>query len=356
MALVEIHRDTAFGLRPYYFHEDGDIHAPTVREVHASLPGQTLRPDVNGLRQYLERKAAGRSTCFAEIAQVPQDHCLQRNGRGFSLSPVVVARRPEVDPDARNKALASALELALDKAMSVSRRPALALSGGLDSALLLALCRRRHPDLAVVTLATSFPGYCELETTLATARALGFPDVQVIKANADDFLSALPGAIAAAERPLYNLHPVSKWLLARELRRGGFDLLITGDGADQVFAGSDPRDYLPIVGASVRAAALALACPFLDPDVRAFQLEGASDPGKLVLRALAAELLPPTIAERPKQPRLAPEFGLSCYRSAGIDEFLSELLQQAAPSSQPGPSNTLWATASLLYQQYGVIS
>jgi hypothetical protein len=219
--------------------------------------------------------------------------------------------------------------------------------------LLLAICRRCQPDLTIVTLATDLPGYCEREITLATANALDANEVDIIEASADDFVSALPTAIAACETPLYNLHPVSKWLLARALQQRGFDTIITGDGADQVFAGSDPRNYLPIVGAMTRAAGITLASPFLDPIVIDSAICYGIDPQKTALRVAAAELIPREIAKRPKQPRLAPDFDLAHFRSVEADASLSRMLGASPPPGSAGPENTLWATATLLYQALG---
>ena len=49
-----------------------------------------------------------------------------------------------------------------------------------------------------------------------------------------------------------------------------FEVLVTGDGADEVFRGAAGADYLPVVGAIVRAAGLVESAPFLDPGVAPF--------------------------------------------------------------------------------------
>jgi len=349
MDRLEIHRDTKLGLQPYYFHEGGSTHAPTIAGLFASTPSLSARPDREGLRQYFARQPDGRRTCFEKVSKVPLHHLLTKQGNTLALAEEET-KWPALIPPSR---WIESLTFAIKSILGQSRRPALALSGGLDSAFLLALCRRIEADITVVTLGASLPGYCEKETTLAAAKSLGCDDVLILEAKADDFIQALPAAIAAGETPLYNLHPVSKWLLARELRRRGFDTVITGDGADQVFAGADSRNYLPIVGAMTRAAGIALACPFLDCGMAPRAGVVGSDPDKSALRALALDLLPPEIAHRPKQPRLAPDFDLSIYRTDDHDARLSQLLGQPAPPPIAGPSNTLWATATLLYQQIG---
>jgi hypothetical protein len=107
---------------------------------------------------------------------------------------------------------------------------------------------------------------------------------------------------------------VSRYLLAQAVRADGFDVLITGDGADEVFGGTTGGDYLPIVGALTRAAGLAAWAPFLDPAVVATV---ARDPGKRALRALAQELgVPAEVASRAKRPRFAPAMDLARHWDA----------------------------------------
>jgi asparagine synthase (glutamine-hydrolysing) len=341
-----IARGAALGLQPHYFCEDAVAHAPSIAQLFASAPNLVRTIDAIGLRQFLDRRPDGRRTCFAGVGKVPQDQELWRAG-GIAELRASAAMKPPVEP------LLELLDDALDRILARRGRVALALSGGLDSALLLAMLRRRGKDLAIFTLATSLPSYCEREVTLAAARQLGAREVCVFEASAADFIAALPAAIAACETPLFNLHPVSKWLLLGEVRRRGFDTVVTGDGADQVFAGSDPRNYLPIVGAMARAAGVALASPFLDERVIASARTHGVDANKSALRSAAANLLPREIAHRPKTPRLMPDLDLSRFRNPAADAELARLLGIAPPPCVPGPELTLWATGTLLFQQLG---
>jgi hypothetical protein len=192
-------------------------------------------------------------------------------------------------------------------------RVALALSGGVDSAVLAALLAERA---VLYTLAPRFPDYGEETEASAMARRLG-AELRRVPVDEADFVDALPAVIRACERPLYNLHPVSRHLLANAARADGFAVLVTGDGADEVFRGTSGADYLPVVGALTRAAGLVPSAPFLDPEVAPFV---APDPDKRALRALAEELgVPPAIAQRPKRARFAPPMDLTLYLSPMLD-------------------------------------
>ncbi len=148
---------------------------------------------------------------------------------------------------------------ALDSVVGRGQRVALALSGGLDSALLLALLATsfRGSMPAVYVLAPRLPGgadYDESAAAVGLARSLELK-ATVIEAAEQDFLLGLPACAALAETPLYNAHPVAKHLLFEQLAADEIDVVITGDGADQVFAGAPSEIYLPIVGASPRRRA-----------------------------------------------------------------------------------------------------
>jgi len=222
---------------------------------------------------------------------------------------------------------------------------ALALSGGVDSAVLAALLRGR---VVAYTLAPELPGYSEVSEAQCIADALGI-EVRRIPATEEDFVAALPAAISACECPLYNLHPVSRHLLARAVQADGFEMLITGDGADEVFRGTSGADYLPIVGALTRAAGLVAVAPFLDPVVAS---SVAADPGKRALRALADELgVPGAIAWSPKSPRFAPAMDLSRHRDPVRLAALGRCLGRA-PAQATDRERVAWTTLALFAADY----
>src|SRR5262249_38327728 len=151
----------------------------------------------------------------------------------------------------------------------------------------------------VYVLDPQLPGYSEVERARPTADALGV-SVIVVPATERDFVSALPECVCHAETPFYNLHPVSKYLLARRLRADGIRVVVTGDGADQVFAGISGLDYLPLVGALFEAQDVEVRSPFLADDVIAFARQFPPDPNKSVLRTLADGLVPAEVIRAPK--------------------------------------------------------
>ncbi len=227
-------------------------------------------------------------------------------------------------------------------------RIALALSGGVDSAVLAALLRDR---VVAYTLAPEMPEYSEVDEAARIATSLGL-EWRRVHVSEHDFITALPEVITACETPLYNLHPVSRHLLARAVRADGFDVLLTGDGADEVFRGTTSDDYLPIVGALTRAAGLTPLAPFLAPAVIASVTGIPRDPGKQPLRALACALgVPEAIAMQPKHPRYAPAMDLTPHLDLPTISALARSLGRA-PDLTSDRARVGWTTLALFARAY----
>lgn len=169
-----------------------------------------------------------------------------------------------------------------------------AVSGGLDSWVLALLLHRLGRSVAGYTLVSNVPGYCEWEQTLAISRNF---DIPVHPIEPAPFDAALPRFLQVTRTPIYNLHPVSKLLLAEGLAARGITRIVTGDAADQVFRCESACDLLPLTQACFRHCGVELITPFLREEVRA--LCTVPDPEKHPLRDLAALLGIPPIPKRP---------------------------------------------------------
>lgn len=191
------------------------------------------------------------------------------------------------------------------------RRIPVALSGGLDSWVLAILLRRAGFAVHGLTLVSGVPGYCEYEQVDALARRFNLP---VEPISAADFEGALPRFLAITGTPIYNLHPISKLLLAEAAAMREMSFLVTGDAADQIFRCETDCDLLPLTQSCFRHSGVDLITPFLAPEVRA--LCAVPDPHKLPLRQLAAALDIPDI---PKRPTLYPGESILARTTAMIE-------------------------------------
>lgn len=339
------------GVHPLYFLEGGRgggrgdraaVAGSIAALVREGSPGP-LRPDREGLRRWLAGDPDDRRTCFHGIGLVPAGHRLVLGEAGPRLHP------PPPLPEPRGS-LRAALVAAVAAIVEGPRRTAIALSGGLDSALVLAIARRElGRALPVVTLAIDIPGYGEREATRRMARAQGV-ELHEIPATAADFVDALPEAVRAVEVPMFNAHPVSKLLLARALRRAGFDAVLTGDAADQAFAGAPRHNYLPLVGRLFRSQGIEPCSPFFDPGVLAHAALGPADPDKRALREAAARWLPHADAHAPKARRLAPDLGVERLVGTAAMQRLAARLGLPPPRLDDERARCAHATLCLLWQ------
>lgn len=334
-----------FGLLRCYYDVGGRCRAPTVRAIFDALPNLPRTLDRIAVAAHLEGRTTPDRSFFAAVRSVPPGHVLVPGSTGFTTRPY------EIEPCAGDlrELLCRSIAAALEQA---PRPMAVALSGGLDSALVLALVRQLDPEVPALMLAPRLEGYSELDAATLTAQSL-HADLRVIEADADDFRNALPEAIAALEVPLYNLHPVSKFLLARAARSEGIATLVTGDGADHVFTRDDSADYLPLVGAAFAACDIDLRTPFLDHAVIAHLLSQPVDSHKLALREIGKTLpIPQALVREPKVGKLAPPIDLSPIVSPAKLERLAALLGRARPSFDDDRDRVRWSTLALLVDAF----
>lgn len=167
-------RDPLGLVRLYRRCADGVV-APRIRDLVAPSRSDRVLDPIGVAMAWGECPEA-RHTCFSGIESLPRGlppaACPQANLRDVLLS-------------------ASA------RLMRMGQPIAVALSGGLDSALVLALLRAAGASqLLLYTVASGFPGYDELERARATAAHFGLP-MRVVEVGEHDFLSALPGCIVA---------------------------------------------------------------------------------------------------------------------------------------------------------------
>ena len=109
---------------------------------------------------------------------------------------------------------------------------AVALSGGVDSTLLLSLTKELFPDIHTTAITITFPN-SEDESTSAANIAQHF-DVDHKIIHVDNFLKELPTAISILKEPYYD---VMNWYYLVKNIPSISDILLTGDGADEIFAG-----------------------------------------------------------------------------------------------------------------------
>src|SRR3954469_17738271 len=113
------------------------------------------------------------------------------------------------------------------------------LSGGLDSSLVAALGHAaKGPGFQTFSLRFADAEYDETEFQRLMARRLGTDHHEVLVSRRD-IADAFPQVVWHAERPMLRTAPAPLFLLSDLVRRSGIKVVLTGEGADEVFAGYD---------------------------------------------------------------------------------------------------------------------
>lgn len=200
------------------------------------------------------------------------------------------------------------------------------LSGGLDSSIIAALAARQRDDIAFYTLGG--PNSPDLRATRVLAQALRFQNLRVVPLPTSDQLADIIRKVVHATEsynPSIVSNGLSTYLLAQAARRDGLKVVLTGEGADELFGGyhafgeGDPwrktrsqliHDMyfteLRRLDTCSMAHSIEARCPFLDRAVRGFSDElqfhdlYRDGQNKVILRQAFEELLPQAVLHRPK--------------------------------------------------------
>ncbi|MBU1537284.1 hypothetical protein KKF84_18345 [Myxococcota bacterium] len=137
----------------------------------------------------------------------------------------------------------------------------LGLSAGADSWFLLFLLK--NLDIPFTPLSLNFEKrvYCEWDKIQHYSKHSN-TSIKSTYVSKNQMVMAFYAFTNALKIPIYNLHPVSKWILAERAQIMGADLVITGDGADQWFEAVEQCDLFPITQAAFNFHNVPLVTPF----------------------------------------------------------------------------------------------
>lgn len=112
------------------------------------------------------------------------------------------------------------------------------LSGGLDSTTVSGYLAGHRPGAKSFTIAFPEEKYNELPWAEAGAKHFGLDHVTHVLTPAET-VAAIPGIVEAHDEPYGNSSSVPAYVCARVARENGVELLLAGDGGDEIFAGNE---------------------------------------------------------------------------------------------------------------------
>jgi asparagine synthase (glutamine-hydrolysing) len=238
------------GVRPIYTCEHaGRVYfASEVKAIFAADPTISRAIDPAGIDEvFTFWSTVPPQTVFAGVSELEPGHVVVYANGGRTERAFVDARCPPARESGFRGTIdeaAEAVRLALERAtrlrMLRSDVPVgCYLSGGLDSSLVAALAQREvQGRLRTFSLRFEDEEFDETPYQRLMVERLESEHHEVEVSRAD-IAAAFPDVVYHAERPVLRTAPAPLFLLARLVRESGIKVVVTGEGADEVFAGYD---------------------------------------------------------------------------------------------------------------------
>ena len=241
-----------FGICPLHWARRGD-HLYFGSEIKAILASGAIEAeaDPRGIDHIFTFFAmATRRTAFKGISAVHPGSYLRIEFRPDGTAAQVVERTywdldfpdrgEEYDPRDANE-LVDRFDETFRRAVEIRLRadvPVVGyLSGGVDSTSVMATASRiRGESIPAFTIRIDSPRLDETDRALAAAETIGARPT-VIRCDSSAITDAYPKLIVAAEAPVMDTSCAALYCLAQEVRRQGFKVALTGEGADEALAG-----------------------------------------------------------------------------------------------------------------------
>jgi asparagine synthase (glutamine-hydrolysing) len=123
------------------------------------------------------------------------------------------------------------------------------LSGGVDSAALVALASRTKPALTTLTVVFDEQEYSEGAEARHIAQQFG-TDHREVRVTSQDFMRELPNVLRVMDQPTND--GVNTYFVSRAARQAGLTVVLSGLGGDEVFGGYKHHRWLARYGDSIR--------------------------------------------------------------------------------------------------------
>jgi asparagine synthase (glutamine-hydrolysing) len=239
-----------FGVRPLYVVEHGGrlSFASEVKALFAGDPALPRRIDAVGLDQlFTFWSPVAPQTVFEGIEEVEPGTVRIYSASSISHHRSYEPAFPEDEPSQFHGTFDDAVEevrAALSEATSLRMLRADVpvgsyLSGGLDSSLIAALgLRAKGSNFSTFSLRFEDAEYDETVHQRVMAERLG-SDHREVLVSRGDIARVFPEVIRHTERPILRTAAAPLYLLSKLVHDAGIKVVLTGEGADEMFAGYD---------------------------------------------------------------------------------------------------------------------
>ncbi len=229
------------GIKPlYYYHLDGRfLFASEIKsllvsdEVHTTLHRQALAQTLRFRYPPFE------DTLFTHIKKVPAGSYLVYSNNDAKITRYwdIIESAPSSDFNIAADHLLESLTASVRYHLISDVPVGCFLSGGIDSSFVTALAAQQVHDKLKAFSADfdhfSESSYATLLTKYTTI------DHQIIHVTEKDVLKHIPTLTALYEEPMTEVASLPTYIMSKEVRKQGIKVVLSGDGADEIFGGYD---------------------------------------------------------------------------------------------------------------------
>lgn len=236
------------GVRPLFYTMQGStLYFASEIKALLQVPGVSAEIDPIALDQIFTLWAPiAPRTAFRNILELEPAHLMiadERSATSRAYWQLAFPDRSEVPAYTNEGSAAEELRALLEDATRVRMRADVPvgayLSGGLDSSIVSALAAGMTPRrLRTFSVTFDSTEHDESAFQLEMAAALG-TEHSAVACEAGDIARVFPEVIRFTERPIIRTAPAPLFQLSGLVREAGLKVVLTGEGADEVFAGYD---------------------------------------------------------------------------------------------------------------------
>ncbi len=186
---------------------------------------------------------AAPNTAFQDIYELPAGHFMKVSFEGVEIRPYWNLTFPEEGnennlsfPDAMEE-LHSLFEDSVKIRLRADVPVGAYLSGGIDSSITTAFIKNIFPEV----LRTFSIGFDEKEYDESSYQQLAIHYLNTnhsgVSCSAEDIAANFEKVVYHTEIPILRTSPVPMYLLSKSVRNNNYKVVITGEGADEMFAG-----------------------------------------------------------------------------------------------------------------------
>ena len=245
-------RDPA-GIKPLYLYQNDSelIFASEIGALRAGTPQREVLPvDDSVIMQYLAHGYIyGEQTIYKDIRSLPKASCLtiQIKTLHSSLVSIYTSKKSDAPADMHDaeQQFDTIFKGSVAESLQADVPIGIFLSGGIDSSLVAYYTRENGASLQAFTIGFAQKDFDESKIAARIAKQFGFPSTIGMMSGLD-VASDIEHILETFGQPFADTSAIPTHFLSKLAHECGYKVVLTGDGADELFGGY-PTHYLPAV-------------------------------------------------------------------------------------------------------------